>query len=274
VGADAAHDAPPAAPRDVADATAPRTPRAFAGLLRPVPVAQRPLQLRSVATMGQYRRPYALTAQFLGAAQQVLDWGCGNGHFSRFLLAQDRHVTGYSYEPPPALLAAEPRFTYVPGTVGEPVRLPFADASFDAVFSVGVLEHVHELGGTQEASLHELVRVLRPGGRLFVFHLPNRGSWIEAAARQSRRWRPSSTVHVHSKLFSTNEVTALFGAAPLRELARERYAVLPRNSLARLPAFLRDGRAPCAMIDALDAAGAALLPGLCQNWAVVAERQD
>jgi len=48
-------------------------------------------------------------------------------------------------------------------------RLPYADDSFDAIYSMGTVEH---FDGT-EAAVGELARVLRPGGRL-VLGVPNR----------------------------------------------------------------------------------------------------
>jgi len=48
-------------------------------------------------------------------------------------------------------------------------RLPFADASFDAVYSMGTIEHFAE----SEAAVVELARVLKPGGRL-ILGVPNR----------------------------------------------------------------------------------------------------
>jgi len=48
-------------------------------------------------------------------------------------------------------------------------RLPFADASFDAIYSMGTIEHFEET----EASVTELARILKPGGRL-ILGVPNR----------------------------------------------------------------------------------------------------
>ena len=47
--------------------------------------------------------------------------------------------------------------------------LPFAAGSFDAISSMGTIEHFAET----EASVHELARLLKPGGRL-VLGVPNR----------------------------------------------------------------------------------------------------
>ncbi len=52
--------------------------------------------------------------------------------------------------------------------------LPFADDSFDIVYSSNVLEHVRD----PEAVFAEGLRVLRPGGHL-CFVVPNYGSWWE-----------------------------------------------------------------------------------------------
>lgn len=48
-------------------------------------------------------------------------------------------------------------------------RLPFADASFDAIYSMGTIEHFDET----EQAVHEVARVLKPGGR-GIIGVPNR----------------------------------------------------------------------------------------------------
>jgi arsenite methyltransferase len=47
---------------------------------------------------------------------------------------------------------------------GDATALVFADATFDAAVSVQVIEYLAE----PDAALHQLVRVLRPGGRLVI----------------------------------------------------------------------------------------------------------
>jgi SAM-dependent methyltransferase len=47
--------------------------------------------------------------------------------------------------------------------------LPFADASFDAIYSMGTIEHFDET----ERAVHEMARVLKPGGRAII-GVPNR----------------------------------------------------------------------------------------------------
>jgi SAM-dependent methyltransferase len=111
----------------------------------------------------------------------VLDWGCGWGQVSELLLERGVDVVAFDYRPdePPGTAPLE-RFPRITAHFSDdPVALPFPDDHFDAVVSCGVLEHVEHPG----ASLDELHRVLRPGGQLLVYKLPNRFSYLERLAK-------------------------------------------------------------------------------------------
>jgi len=114
--------------------------------------------------------------------RRLLDWGCGHGHAAAALQRAGLEVVALEFNPDaeegsraplPFFPEVEAQFTR------EPVRLPFPDAEFDAVLSLGVLEHVPDPGG----SLAEIHRVLRPGGTLYVYKLPNRFSYLEKIAK-------------------------------------------------------------------------------------------
>jgi SAM-dependent methyltransferase len=115
---------------------------------------------------------------------RILDWGCGFGHISHMLKAAGADVASFEYAANLEHdgMRALDRFPDVEAYhSSDPVALPYEAASFDAVLSVGVLEHVHD----PDASLDEIGRVLRPGGRLYIFKLPNRFSYLEAIARRA-----------------------------------------------------------------------------------------
>ncbi len=71
----------------------------------------------------------------------------------------------------PIVVQARAAFDRAPlrAAVADIRELPFADASFDAVYSMGTIEHFRD----SERALKELVRVLRPGGCAIV-GVPNR----------------------------------------------------------------------------------------------------
>ena len=71
----------------------------------------------------------------------------------------------------PTLRQARAAFTGAPlrSAVSDVRALPFADHSFDVIYSMGTVEHFDE---TQQA-LEEIARVLKPGGRAIV-GVPNR----------------------------------------------------------------------------------------------------
>jgi SAM-dependent methyltransferase len=77
---------------------------------------------------------------------------------------------------PPTLMQAHAAFDSSPGAadrlraaVGDVRDLPFADASFDAIYSMGTIEHFDET----ERAVGEIARVLKPGGCAIV-GVPNR----------------------------------------------------------------------------------------------------
>ncbi|MGN6149067.1 MAG: class I SAM-dependent methyltransferase, partial [Rhizomicrobium sp.] len=53
---------------------------------------------------------------------------------------------------------------------GDITRLPFADASFDAIISMIVIHNIPSREGRDQA-LRELARVLKPGGRMVIYDL-------------------------------------------------------------------------------------------------------
>ncbi len=95
------------------------------------------------------------------------------------------NVTSFDYrEDGPDAVQALPRYPHVRAYLSsDPRGLPYDDGSFDAVLSCGVLEHVVD----PDASLDEVARVLRPGGTLYVYKLPNRTSYLEWIARRFGR---------------------------------------------------------------------------------------
>jgi ubiquinone/menaquinone biosynthesis C-methylase UbiE len=133
---------------------------------------------------GPQMREYEAIARRIAADSpgHVLDWGCGRGQMTWLLREQGLRVTAYDYRPSldrPIRKTLE--FEGVEADLSpDPVRVPYAADSFDAVLSCGVLEHVLD----PDESLEELRRVLRPGGLFYVYKLPNKFSYLEWIARR------------------------------------------------------------------------------------------
>ena len=104
---------------------------------------------------------YADTLASNPLAGDTLDVGCGVGQVVKRLRDQKHPAFGVDVSEPNIRKANE-----LAGScqLYDGQRLPFPDNRFSGVGAFNVLEHVDE----PESFLHELVRVLRPNGRLVV----------------------------------------------------------------------------------------------------------
>jgi ubiquinone/menaquinone biosynthesis C-methylase UbiE len=107
--------------------------------------------------------------------KDVLEIGCGIGTDGLEFARNGARYTGVDLTPKSIELATERfRLFGVPGTfevANAEECLPFADSSFDHVYSFGVIHH----SPVPEKIIREIYRVLRPGGTLTVM-LYNRSS--------------------------------------------------------------------------------------------------
>ncbi len=154
----------------------------------------------------------------VGAGTRVLDMGCGGGRhafeawrrgatvvaldYSEHELGDVRAVLGAMRE------AGELSRPDTGGTVnGDALALPFPDGSFDCIIASEVLEHVW----ADALAISELVRVLRPGGRMAVT-VPTR--WPEQVC-----WKLDSRYHDtpggHIRIYRRRELEAKLESAGL-----------------------------------------------------------
>jgi SAM-dependent methyltransferase len=128
----------------------------------------------------------------LRPGQRLLDLGCGGGRHAFEALrrgaivvpldADASELRDVSAVAGGMLAAGELPFGTAGGVVnGDALTLPFPDASFDRIIASEVLEHIW----ADERAIRELVRVLRPAGRIAVTvpaRLPERICWALDAA--------------------------------------------------------------------------------------------
>ncbi|MDD5222636.1 MAG: class I SAM-dependent methyltransferase [bacterium] len=110
----------------------------------------------------------------VGDSETVLDIGCGTGNLTRALLARlsaAGRIVAIDISPQMIELArgkiSDPRVEW---QVMDARSLPWTDGSFDRVICYSVWPHFDD----HAAVANELGRVLKPGGRLHVWHLAGR----------------------------------------------------------------------------------------------------
>jgi SAM-dependent methyltransferase len=113
----------------------------------------------------------------------ILEVGSGAGRFSRVLLERTK-ANLYSVDYSTAVDAnmatngavAPARFHLFQASIYE---LPFAEASFDKVLCLGVLQHTPDFA----ASVRSLIAMAKPGGEIVVDFYPINGFWTKLHAK-------------------------------------------------------------------------------------------
>src|SRR5262249_33597765 len=123
------------------------------------------------STIKQHVNTFCWYAAHLPSAGVFLDWGCHYGPDSVLLretFGEGIEIHASDFHPDSQFQAfrefSRPRYVQLQDSV----KLPYADATFDAVMGAGVLEHT----ALEYESLKEVYRVLKPGGVLVITYLP------------------------------------------------------------------------------------------------------
>lgn len=142
------------------------------------------------------------------AGKLVLDVGCGMGRFAEVATRWGAHVVGIDLS-----LACEVAAENLAGRSAtifqaDVFQLPFADHSFDFIYSIGVLHHTPDC----EQAVKVLPRLLKPGGRLAVWLYSSYNRWYRMSdiyRRVTRRMSPEllyKLCHVTSPLYSVHQI--------------------------------------------------------------------
>ncbi|MFG2388957.1 class I SAM-dependent methyltransferase [Streptomyces lavendulae] len=131
----------------------------------------------------------------VGPGDRVLDAGCGTGRALtplRAAVGPAGTVLGVDLTER-MLAAAREAGRDADGTLllADVALLPLRDGSLDAVFAAGLIAHLPD----PAANLSELARVVRPGGRLALFHPIGRAA---LAARHGRELTPDDLRAEHN----------------------------------------------------------------------------
>lgn len=139
---------------------------------------------------------------------RVLDIGCGAGFLSNPLAVAGFEVVGLDASAESLAVAARHDSTQrVDYRLGDAMKLPFPEGSFDAVCAMDFLEHVEDPAG----AIAQAARVLRPGG-LFFFHTFSRNVLAWLIVIKGVEWVVKNTprdMHVLHLFIKPSELTQM-----------------------------------------------------------------
>ncbi len=191
---------------------------------------------------GQVRR-FAMLREAAGERVHgnVLVDGCGVGAYLSHLVPLSKMAVGLDIELP----RVQDTSAFTPNVLcaaGE--NVPTVENFFDLVLSHEVLEHVQN----DREAICEMVRVLKPGGRIVLF-CPNRGYPFETHGHYwkgkyhfgntpfinwlPRKWRDKLAPHVN--VYTRNDLTKLFAGLPVKFIVQRTIFGAYDNIIERYP---------------------------------------
>lgn len=103
--------------------------------------------------------------------QYMLDIGCGRGELTSRCQQKGAFTWGLDYAPAALNIAKAFKSQNLAFQRAEAQKLPFGEHSFDTVFMLDIVEHLHPL--ELQTAFGEVWRVLKPGGTLIIHTMPN-----------------------------------------------------------------------------------------------------
>jgi SAM-dependent methyltransferase len=196
---------------------------------------QHPLVAERFQTLSDYclslvhRKAYETGAE-LTRGKRVLDLGCNNGYGSEIISRTAARVTGVDVSPK-SIDAARARCPNLEFHLVDGSSLPFPDASFDAIVSFQVVEHVDDT----DRYLAEIRRVLVPGG-VAIFTTPNREIRLSPGMKpwnefHVREYSGTELAQALGRAFTSVEIRSLRGSPEFEKIE------LRRVRIARLAAI-------------------------------------
>lgn len=155
---------------------------------------------------------------------QILNVGCGLSQILKHINPRHQY-TGVDVDER-SLSQCRLRFPQARFEACGPFELPFPDATFDVVFATEVIEHVLD----PQRWLQELLRVLKPGGRLQL-STPNYGDFVLPLVERTflelvARLQGFTRNGIHPTPFSRNSLSKTLRQAGLQQVVAKKTFLL------------------------------------------------
>jgi SAM-dependent methyltransferase len=159
---------------------------------------------------------------------ELLDVGCGTGHWTRFFAGLGYQVHGVDLSGEMIAVAEAHDAPICTFAVADAAYLPFPDARFDVVAAMAVLEFVPDAA----AVIREMARCTRGGGSILI------GTLNRLSELNRRRLAGGKEPYVSAKLLAPDELKGLLSA----------YGEV-RMRASSLPAADTDSRSGASAVD-------------------------